>query len=40
MKKLGDDLVMVGQYLCKGREDTGGISKLEDKTVTDASTGE
>lgn len=28
---------MVGQYLCKDREDTGEISKLEDKTVTDAS---
>lgn len=30
---------MVGHYLCKARQDTGGISKLEDK-ITDASAGE
>lgn len=33
-------LVTVGQYLCEGREDTGGTSQLEDKTVADASAGE
>lgn len=31
---------MVGQYLCEGREDTGGTSQLKDKTVADASAGE
>lgn len=40
LKKLEDDLVMVGKYLCEGREDTGGISRLEDKIVTDASAGQ
>lgn len=28
IKSLGDAFVMVGQFLCEDREDTGGISKL------------
>lgn len=40
IKSLGNALVMVSQYLCDYREDTGGIYKLRDKIVTDTSAGE